>query len=226
MIVTRKQQQVLDAIRQRTARRGHPPSIREICRDLGLASPGSLTKHLIALEEAGFLVRTPGKQRTWRLADSAAGPTIPVLGRIAAGAPLLAQEHFEWELPVDPALFGGGETFALQVRGDSMIEAQIREGDMAIIRPQPDIEDGRIAAVLVESVEPEATLKIVRRKNGRLELHPANPAYAPLIFEGPDLARVRILGRMVGLIRVRADTGKLFPCVGKAYFAGSGPRKG
>src|SRR3989339_866019 len=129
MTVTQKQQQVLDAIRQRTTRQGHPPSIREICRDLGLASPGSLTKHLTALEEAGFLVRSPGKQRTWRLAGSASGPTIPVLGRIAAGAPIMAQEHFEWELPVDPAMFGGGETFALQVRGDSMIEAQIREGD-------------------------------------------------------------------------------------------------
>ncbi|MEW5723628.1 MAG: transcriptional repressor LexA [Thermodesulfobacteriota bacterium] len=223
MSVTQRQKDVLEFILSFQAREGYWPTVREICRGLGLASPGSLMKHLRALEEEGRLERRPGRNRTWRPAGGPAGPVIPVLGRIAAGAPLLAEEHRESDLPVDPALFGCRTAFALEVHGDSMIGAHIQDGDLAIIRPQEEVEDGGIAAVLVEGVEPEATLKILHRRKDRLELHPANPDYAPLVFRGPEQAGVRVLGRLVGVIRSRVHPDKLFPCVGRGFFS-KGPK--
>ena len=204
MGVTKRKSQILEYIRKFQAREGYGPTVREICRALGLASPGSLMKHLAALERDGLLSRSPGKSRTWQAVSSGAGPGIPVLGRIAAGTPILAHENREADLPVDPSLFGCDITFALQVKGDSMIEAHIQDEDLAVIRPQADVEDGRIAAVLVEGVEPEATLKVLRRQGDRLELHAANARYEPLVFRGEERSRVRILGQLVGVIRSRA----------------------
>ncbi|MBU0516011.1 MAG: transcriptional repressor LexA [Proteobacteria bacterium] len=202
MTITDRQQQVLDFIAAFQAREGFPPSVREICAHLGLKSPGSLIKHLRALEEEGLLGRSPGKKRAWKLTQAPGPRTIPLVGRIAAGTPIMAVENREDDIPVDPWLFGDEDTFALRVKGDSMIEAHIRDGDLAVIRPQAEAQNGDIAAVLVEGIEPEASLKTIRRSPGRLELHPANPAYEPLVFEGEDIARVRVLGRLVGLIRV------------------------
>jgi len=202
MTITDRQQQVLDFIAAFQAREGFPPSVREICAGLGLKSPGSLIKHLRALEEEGLLGRRPGKKRAWKLTQAPGPRTIPLVGRIAAGTPIMAVENREDDIPVDPWLFGDEDTFALRVKGDSMIEAQIRDGDLAVIRPQAEAKNGDIAAVLVEGIEPEASLKTIRRSPGRLELHPANAAYEPLVFEGRDIERVRVLGRLVGLIRV------------------------
>lgn len=200
------------------AREGYSPTVREICKALCLASPGSLMKHLRALEAGGYIDRTPGKNRTWKLAGAPSGKMIPVLGRIAAGSPILAQENLEAELPVDPGLFGCEQTFALRVKGDSMIEAHVQDGDFAIIQPRQIVDDGQIAAVLIDGIESEATLKILKRKPNRVELHPANSAYDPIVFEGADCARVRVLGRMVGVIRSRVHSDRLFPCAGR-YFA-------
>jgi repressor LexA len=113
----------------------------------------------------------------------------------------LADHNKEDDLPVDPQLFGSREAFALLVKGDSMIEAQIREGDLAIIRPQSEAENGEIVAVQVEGVETEATLKIFRRRNGDIELHPANPAHQVQLFSGDERERVKILGKLIGVIR-------------------------
>lgn len=202
MTITERQQQVLDFIAAFQAKEGFPPSVREICAHLGLKSPGSLIKHLRALEEEGLLRRNPGKKRAWKLTRAPGPRTIPLVGRIAAGTPIMAVENREDDVPVDPWLFGDEDTFALRVKGDSMIEAQIRDGDLAVIRPQAEAQNGDIAAVLIEGIEPEASLKTIRRSPGRLELLPANAAYEPLVFEGREIERVQVLGRLVGLIRV------------------------
>ena len=207
----------MDFFNKYHARQGFYPTVREICAALGLASPGSLQKHLRALEEEGRLTRTPGKKRTWKPTRNTPLRGIPLLGRIAAGTPLLAEENRDAELPVDPSVFGCDSTFALTVRGDSMIGVHIQDGDLAIIRPQEEVEEGQVAAVLVEGTEPEATLKIVRRRRDRVELHPANPEYSPLVFTGVDQARIRILGRLVGVIRTRAHQDRLFPCAGRFF---------
>jgi repressor LexA len=223
MSITERQKQVMNVIRDFQTRHGYGPTVREICRIMGLASPGSLFKHLRRLEDEGFLNRTPGKNRTWTIPGPSPGPSmgksIPLLGRIAAGAPILAEENREADLPVDPALFGCDETFALTVRGDSMIEAHITDGDLAIIRPQEQVENGQIAAVLIEDMEPEATLKVFRKTKNRIELHAANPAYDPIVFEGAEREKVTVLGKLVGVIRSRANPGKMFPCVGRGFFA-------
>jgi len=201
MGITDRQKEILDFIGAFQAREGFPPSIREICRALGLASPGSLIRHLRVLETKGLLSSIPGKKRAWKLTHQRSPFSVPLIGQIAAGTPILAEENREDDLPVDPKLFGSDEAFALRVRGDSMIGAQIRDGDLAVIRPQEDAGNGEIVAVIVEGLEPEATLKVLRRGKQNLELHAANPAYVPLVFKGRDMAKVKILGKLVGIIR-------------------------
>ncbi|MBI5250196.1 MAG: transcriptional repressor LexA [Desulfomonile tiedjei] len=201
MEITEKQKEILRFIETFHSKEGGPPSLREICRGLGLASSGSLLKPLRALEAKGYLVRNPGKNRRWQLANRQSYAAVPLVGEIAAGFPILAQQNVEEYLPVDPSLFGTHEVFALRVRGDSMKDECIRDGDLAILKPQEDAESGEIVAVLVQGVESEATLKTLRRKNGDIELHPANPSYQVLRFSGPERAQVKILGKLVGIIR-------------------------
>lgn len=201
MTITDRQQQVLEFIRHFLADEGYSPSVREICHGLGLSSPGSLFKHLRVLEDRGHLIRTPGKNRSWRPAERAPMPSIPLIGQIAAGSPVLAEENWEDEIPIDPTMFGFPDCFALRVRGDSMVEAFIDDGDLAVIRPQPLAQPGQIVAVMVDGLEPEATLKIFRKGKNTVELHPANQAYTPMVFEGREMNRIRIIGRLVGVIR-------------------------
>lgn len=201
MEITTRQKEVLSFIRSFQDREGFPPSLREICKGLALASAGSLLKHMRVLEKGGYLTGVAGKKRAWKLTSRLSSVSIPLVGQIAAGTPILAQENREDDLPIDPRLFGSDSVFALRVQGDSMIDAQIRDGDLAIIRPQEAVQNGEIAAVQVEGLEPEATLKVVRRRNMGIELHAANPAYEPLVFTGDNQARVRILGKLVGVIR-------------------------
>ncbi len=201
MKMTPRKQEILDIMWKFQSKEGYPPTVREICKSLGLASAGSLLKHLRSLEEAGFIEHTSGRKRAWKLLGRPPHLSIPLVGRIAAGAPILAEENREGELSIDPSLFGSGEAFALRVKGDSMIEAHIRDGDLAIIRPQNDAEDGLVVAVQVDDLEPEATLKILRKDSTKIELRPANANYEPLVFKGKERSRVRILGKMVGLIR-------------------------
>jgi len=183
---------------------GFPPSLREICKALGLASSGSLIKHIRALELEGLLTKTPGKKRAWKLKGGMSVRTsIPVVGRIAAGTPILAEENREENLPFDPAFFGSPQVFALRVKGDSMIDAKICDGDLAIIRPQSQGENGETLAVMVEGLEPEATLKIFRIKDDQVELHSANLSYKPVVFRGGDTEKIKIIGKLVGIIRNR-----------------------
>ncbi len=201
MELTKRQQEILNFIQASFRDRGVAPTIREICSHFGLKGPAGVHRILKVLEKKGYLASEPGKKRSWRLVAGHVYRSIPVVGRIAAGSPIDALENIEDELPFDPNFFGSEDCFGLKVQGDSMIEAHIAPGDIAIIRPQRDVEDGEIAAVMVNGLLPEATLKMVRRKNGALELISANRSYEPLVFAGREQEKVQIIGKLVGVIR-------------------------
>ena len=199
--LTERQRSVVEYIRSYQEEYGISPSVREICFHLGLNSPGGIHKILKKLVEKGVLISEPGKKRSWLLPDGPARKSIPLLGAIAAGLPIDAIESREELLPLDPALFGCDTCFALRVKGDSMIEAHIMDGDLAIIRPQKTVGNGRIVAVMVDDILTEATLKVFKKQQNKIALHPANSSLQPLIFEGRDRKKVRVLGKFVGIIR-------------------------
>lgn len=192
---------MLDYIKMHQKEYGISPSVREICSYLGLKGPAGIHKILQQLIAKGALLSSPGKKRSWLLASGPARKSIPLLGSIAAGAPIEANESLEEELQLDPGLFGDDSCFALRVSGDSMIEAHILDGDLAIIRPQKSVYSGQIAAVMVEDILTEATLKIFRRKKGCIELHPANEKYQPLVYWHDERLRVQIIGKYLGVVR-------------------------
>jgi repressor LexA len=211
--LTRRQQAILDVIRTSVADRGYPPSIREICEAAGLASTSSVSHQLAMLERKGFLrrdanrpravdVRNPGAPlgKPRRRSRSAAAPAgsepavyVPMVGRIAAGGPILAEEMVEDVLPLPRNLVGEGTLFMLKVAGDSMIEAAIADGDWVVVRQQDDATNGDIVAALLDG---EATVKTLQRRDGHVWLLPHNPAYAPIA--GDDAT---ILGRVVAVLR-------------------------
>ncbi len=200
MGLTKRQQEILDFIRKQVRTHGVSPSVREICHHFGLKGPAGVHRILKVLEQQGYITSIPGKKRTWRPAGGA-GRSMPVLGNIAAGIPIDAQEDLVEELPVDTALFGSDDCFGLLVKGDSMVDLHIMDGDIAIIRPCHQVEHGNVAAVMVQGVLPEATLKTVKFHEDGIELHAANPLYEPLTFLGDEARRVQIIGKLAGIIR-------------------------
>ena len=205
--LTERQRQILELIRVRVADRGYPPTVREIGEAVGLASPSSVHAQISTLVKAGRLRRDPSKTRALVVIDEVrpapkpvrSDPTslrsVPLLGAIAAGAPLLAEQHVDSVLTLPTQLVGQGETFMLEVQGESMTGAGILSGDRVVVRAQPMVENGEIAAVLVD--ETEATIKRVRfGTDGRIELLSENPEYPPLVPDDP-----RILGKVVTVIR-------------------------
>lgn len=201
--LTDRQRTVVEYIEEHQERYGISPTIREICSYLGLKSPAGVHKILQKLIEKNVLVSMPGKNRSWCLVSRPARKCIPLVGQIAAGLPIDAIENREEDLPLDPCLFGGDDCFALRVKGDSMIEAHIMDGDLAVVRPGDFVKNGQIAAVMVENILPEATLKRVYLKKSCIELHSANKLYSPLVFSGDECGIVRIIGQFVGLVRRR-----------------------
>ena len=203
-MLTERQQQVLDHISETVASRGYPPSVREIGDAIGLSSPSTVHSHLSTLVEQGYLKRDPSKPRAIVVVDqqpAVSNPRhdrlrdIPVLGRIAAGVPILAAENIEEVLPLPTELVGEGPVFLLEVRGDSMIGAGIFEGDLVAIHSQKDARDGEIVAALIDGEE--ATVKRLRRRDGKVILESENPAYEPMVFtEG-----VELLGKVVSVLR-------------------------
>lgn len=200
-----RQQEILELIQRTVSEQGYPPSVREIGQHLGLRSPASVHRHLKALEDAGHIRRDATKPRAivvlTRRADEPARPSVttrdvPLLGRIAAGAPILAEENIEEVMPLPQALVGaGGSLFMLDVRGDSMIDAGILDGDMVVVRSQPHAENGEIVAFLIEGEE--ATVKRLEKQPGKVVLHPANPDYPPMVYT----SGVEILGKVVAVLR-------------------------
>jgi repressor LexA len=186
---------------------GYPPTVREIGDAVGLASPSTVHAHLANLERAGLLRRDPTKPRALELvgrrraepAPERATPRLPLVGRIAAGGPLLAEEAVEDEIAV-PEPLGRNADFLLRVKGDSMIEAGILDGDLVVVRKQDDARDGDIVVALVGNDETadEATVKTFHReKGGRIRLQPENSALEPLYPE-----HVEILGKVTGVFRM------------------------
>ncbi|MDA3896386.1 MAG: transcriptional repressor LexA [Desulfobacteraceae bacterium] len=208
MELTDRQLSVYEYILHHHQQHSMAPTVREICEYLGLKGPAGVHRILNVLIDKGFIESISGKKRSWRpilspMIGLYEAKTIPLAGHIAAGTPISIYEHVEEYLPVDPALYGYESCFAVRVTGDSMIDAHIADGDLAIIVPVNDTDDGSIAAVIVEDILIEATLKIIRRKKNVIELHSANRKYPPIIFKGKDRKKIRIVGKYVGLIRVR-----------------------
>ena len=189
-------------------RHGYPPTVREIGEAVGLTSSSTVHAHLANLERLGHLRRDPTKPRALgivgrdvpqpALRPAAAGRPgirmLPLLGRIAAGAPMLAEQHVEEEIAVPEMLTASGDNFLLKVRGESMIDAGILDGDFVVIRRQSSCADGEIVAALVDGEE--ATVKHLRHEGGRVRLDPANQALRPIYPE-----QVEVLGKVVGVFR-------------------------
>lgn len=191
-----KQQQIYDYILSFSQENGYPPSVREIAQAVDLRSPSTVHFHLKGLREAGLISQAEGKTRAITVTDGTHNRRnqVPLLGSVAAGTPILAEECIEEYLTFDT---GGhvGEHFALRVRGESMLEAGILPGDVVVVHEQQQVRNGDIVVALFED---EATVKTYRRENGHVWLYPENssPEYQPIDGEG-----CRVLGRVVAVIR-------------------------
>jgi repressor LexA len=202
-MLTERQQQVLDYIKSAVETRGYPPSVREIGDAVGLSSPSSVHAQLNSLVAAGMIKKDPTKPRAIMITDESPAAVVsdgrtrdvPLLGRIAAGTPILAIEHVEEVMPLPTELVGEGPVFLLEVKGDSMIDAGIHEGDLVAIHKQPDARDGEIVACLIDGEE--ATVKRLQRKDGKVFLHSENPAYEPMAFSDG----VELIGKVVSVLR-------------------------
>lgn len=194
--LTSRQQAVLDAIRRHLEATGLPPTRAELAAALGFRSANAAEEHLRALARKGAIELTPGASRGVRL-TTAPPPGLAVVGRVAAGQPILAEAHVEAHLPVVPTLFRPRADYLLRVRGDSMTGAGILDGDLLAVHRSPDASDG---AVVVARVDGEVTVKRYRRRGARVTLHAENPAYAPLEV---DLGRQDFVleGLAVGVLR-------------------------
>ncbi|WP_443612899.1 transcriptional repressor LexA [Actinomadura rupiterrae] len=201
--LTQRQQQILAAIRDWVVRHGYPPSTRELGDAVGLRSASSVSRHLRSLEDLGFLSRSasvtrPIDVRTFLREPGGPAPAeaavpVPVVGRIAAGTPISAEEHVDDTLALPRELTGRGTVFALRVRGDSMVDAAICDGDLVVVRQQPEAHSGQIVAAMIDD---EATVKVYRRRDGHVHLEPRNPAYD--VIDGDNAV---ILGVVVSVLR-------------------------
>jgi repressor LexA len=195
--ITARQQRILDYIHDTVRDRGYPPTVREIGEAVGLTSSSSVHAQLANLERKGLLRKDPTKPRAMALSDRSEGVTVPLLGRIAAGTPVLAAEHVEDHVVVPMGFAGEADHFALKVSGDSMIGAGIFDGDIVIVRSTRRAEDGDIVAVLLPGpAEDEATVKRLKRTDGKVMLIPENPRLQP--FEMTD---GQVLGKVVSVLR-------------------------
>ena len=201
-----RQRAILDMIRETTLERGYPPSVREIGESVGLTSPSSVAHQLKNLQRAGYLRIDPNRPRALVLSPETpeygssdlieSNPSmqnVPVLGRIAAGGPILAEQSVEAMFPLPRDLVGEGDLFSLKVVGDSMVDAAICDGDWVVIRQQSTCENGDIVAALIDD---EATVKTFKRRDGHVWLMPHNPAYSPILGD-----HAQILGKVVSVLR-------------------------
>jgi repressor LexA len=202
--ISDRQRQILELILSTVEQRGYPPSVREIGEAVGLSSPSTVHSHLSALESAGYLRRDPSKPRAIEVMDDgrqdgdlrrAPVRDVPLVGRIAAGSPILAEEDIQEIFPLPTEIVGTDPVFMLKVHGDSMIDAGILDGDLVVVRRSQEARNYEIIAALIEGEE--ATVKRFRRDGDRVLLISENPAYEPMVFTDG----VEILGKVVAVIR-------------------------
>jgi repressor LexA len=205
-MLTARQQEIWDFLVEYLDRHGYPPTVREIGDAVGLASPSTVHAHLANLERAGLLKRDPTKPRALELAsrrraaprEEAELRKLPLVGQIAAGGPLLAEQNVEDYVDPKDVVTRGGEEFLLRVRGDSMVDAGILDGDYVVVLRQQDARDGDIVVALAgeDETADEATVKRFFRENGRVRLQPENAALEPIYAQ-----HVEILGKVIGVFR-------------------------
>jgi|LSQX01.2.fsa_nt_gb repressor LexA len=190
--ISAKQKQILDCIGRSIAERGFPPSVRDICLQVGLKSPSTVQRHLNILEDAGYVRRSGGSSRSVTLTElSRPKEGVPIIGSVAAGNPILAVENIVGWVDYDPK--DKGEHFALNIKGDSMVGAGILDGDTVIVKKQSTANNGEIIVALIGD---EATCKRLKLSNGLVLLMPENDLYSPI-----DGSEALILGRVIALIR-------------------------
>ncbi len=196
--LSQRQRLILEFIQERIKTKGYPPSVREIGEAVGLKSSSTVHAHLVQLEEKGYIKKDPTKPRSiipvgHEAAPDLAAISLPVVGQVAAGTPILATENIEDYYPLPVEFVGQGNHYILRVKGDSMIEAGIFDGDYLIVREQANASNGEIVVAMLED---EATVKRYYKRDGYIELKPENSALQPII--APEVA---ILGKVTGLLR-------------------------
>lgn len=200
--LTARQREVLNFVRGFAAHQGYPPTVREIGEHFGFV-PRSVFDHLKALERKGYLRRRSSKSRSLEILDGSGSPVrprgveVPIVGRVAAGEPLLAVQNLEGSLWLSPEWVNGGETFLLRVQGESMVDAHILPGDFALVRRQPTAEHGEIVVALLND---EATVKRLLLKGDQVVLKPENPGMKPITLRRGD-PRLQIVGKVIGVLR-------------------------
>jgi repressor LexA len=214
--LTPTQEKVFDFLRDFLRRKGFPPTLREIASHFGLRGPKGPQKTLNILERKGYIRKVPGVSRAIEILGSKVGrhsglpykmgfvesatvPTfpIPIIGRVQAGEPILAIENIEGYINLDRSFASSGDVFLLRVQGDSMIDAHIQDGDFALVKPQPNAENGEIVVALIED---EATIKRIFKKRDLIRLEPANPKMEPIIVKKGE-KKVAIVGKVIGIFR-------------------------
>ena len=201
--ITQKQSEILEYIKSQILNKGYPPSVRDICQAVNLKSTSSVHAHLESLEKNGYIRRDPTKSRTIEIIDDNFNLSrrevvnIPLLGQVAAGQPLLAVENITEYFPIPSKYMPGGEVFMLKVKGDSMINMGIYEGDQIIVRKQNTASNGEVIVALVDD---SATVKRFYKENGHIRLQPENDFMDPIIVDDCE-----ILGKVIGLIRLGID---------------------
>lgn len=198
--ITDKQKEILEYIKEMILKKGYPPAVREICEAVHLKSTSSVHSHLESLEKNGYIRRDPTKPRTIEILVDDFALTrrevvnVPVIGTVAAGTPILAEQNIEDYLPIPAEMLPNKEVFMLKVKGNSMIEAGIYSGDKVIVAKQPDAENGDKVVALVDD---SATVKTFYKENGHFRLQPENSTMDPIILD-----HVEILGKVIGLFRM------------------------
>ena len=198
--ITDKQREILEYIKEMILKKGYPPAVREICEAVHLKSTSSVHSHLESLEKNGYIRRDPTKPRTIEILDDDFALTrrelvnVPVIGTVAAGVPILAEQNIEDYLPIPADILPNKEVFMLKVKGNSMIEAGIYNGDKVIVAKQPNAENGDKVVALVDD---SATVKTFYKENGHFRLQPENSSMDPIILD-----QVEILGKVIGLFRM------------------------
>ena len=198
--ITPKQQEILEYIKETILKKGYPPAVREICEAVKLKSTSSVHSHLETLEKNGYIRRDPTKPRTIEIIDDCFNLArrevlnVPLIGTVAAGTPLLAQENIETYFPIPSELLPNKEIFMLKVKGDSMIEAGIFNGDQILVEKTNTAENGEIVVALLDD---SATVKRFYREDGHYRLQPENASMEPIFVD-----EVQILGKVIGLFRM------------------------